>query len=61
MKSAQGIEQKEKTQDKPYDLQRLSFDEHPNNEIDDVKDESCDDERDEYGEHGGDRFVVGGY
>jgi hypothetical protein len=59
VKSAQGIEQKEKAQNKPDNLQGLAFDEHSDDEIDDVEDESRNEKGDEYGEHGGDRFVVG--
>jgi hypothetical protein len=43
----QSINQKENPEDDPDDLQRLAFDKHAHDVIDDVEDESGNEERDE--------------
>jgi len=51
MKRTQRVYQKEKPQDNSDDLQRLAFDEHRHNVIDDVEDKPGDKKRDECGDH----------
>jgi hypothetical protein len=47
VKRTQGINQKEKTENNPDDLQKLAFDEHAHDVIDDVEDKPRNEEGDE--------------
>jgi hypothetical protein len=60
VEGAQGVHQKEKTQNNPDDLQGLAFDEHAYDIVDDVKDKRRNEERKEYGKHGSGMIFVGG-